>query len=107
MHAHQAIRAKTVAQKPSLPAARSADTRGVRLKEPLLPSSANVRYFFQPGELESRHRCATDPILSIKVYNIKNLICQRNQPALFYLTDGPIVIPPDTELPPNRILIPK
>jgi len=43
----ETIKARSVAQKPSDPAGRS-----IGLQEPLLSSSALVRYLYQPGELE-------------------------------------------------------
>ena len=75
-----------------------------------------MRYLFQPGEHEDEQRRATEPIWLLKVYKIKNVIYQNDQPALYYLADGAqrtfsgeeqMVIPPDTELPLNRILIRK
>ena len=57
---------------------------------------------------------AIDPIWLLKVYTVNNMFHQSNQPALYYLTDGSsleffrekmMVVHPDTESPPNRILI--
>ena len=64
------LRAKSVAQKPSLPV--------VELDPPLLPSYSNVRYLFQLGELGGGRRLATAPIWSLKVCYIKKVICQKN-----------------------------
>ena len=77
----EAIKAKSVIQKPSLP-----------IKKPpaeIDPVFANVRYLFQPGELEDGNCCATDPIWSIEVYKIKDIIPQKDQPAIYYLENGP------------------
>ena len=89
--------------------------RVVGLDEVRLPPVVKVRYLLFPGELEGgEKRRATDPIWSIKVYNIYKSIISTNQPVLYYLTDGPRrgfvreelqVIPHDTELPPNSVLI--
>ena len=42
-----------------------------------------MRYLFQPGEHEGGQRRATDPIWSLKVYKIKNVIYQNDQPAIY------------------------
>ena len=73
-----------------------------------------MRYLYQPGELEGGVKNATDPIWSLKVYNIERAIIKPNQLVLYYLNDGPkrgfvreqsLVVPPNTELPPvNQIL---
>ena len=74
-----------------------------------------VRYLLFPGELEGgEKRRVTDPIWSIKVYDISKSMITPNQPVLYYLTDGPRrgfvreelqVVPYDTELPPNSVLV--
>jgi len=88
----ETIKARSVAQKPSDPAGRS-----IGLQEPLLSSSALVRYLYQPGELEG----------------VRDVVRQTGQPALYYLNDGPsrgfvreelLIVPPDTELPPDGVL---
>ena len=53
-----AIKAKTVAQKPS----SVVPDRPVGLKEQRLPSGVGVCYLYQPGELEGGRRRATDPV---------------------------------------------
>ena len=35
-----------------------------------LPSNVNFRYLYQPGDLEKGRQRATDPIWSLKVYNV-------------------------------------
>ena len=89
--------------------------RVVGLDEDRLPPEVKVRYLLFPGELEGgERRRATDPIWSIKVYDISKSMITPNQPVLYYLTDGPRrgfvreelqVIPYDTELPPNSVLV--
>ncbi|KAL9954763.1 hypothetical protein ACROYT_G042338 [Oculina patagonica] len=100
-----AIKEKAVSSKPS-----SKYTRPVGLKEKKLPSLVNVRYLFQPGELEGGVKRATDPIWSLKVYSIERSVTKPDQPVLYYLHDGPkrgfvreelLIIPPNTQLPPS------
>ena len=83
--------------------------RPVGLNEKKLPSGVSVRYLYQPGELEGGRRRATDPIWSLKVYEIEKLMIKPNAPVIYYLFDGPkrgfvreelLVVPPDTQLPP-------
>ena len=100
----QAIKEKTVSSKPS-----TVYSRPVGVNEKKLPSRVNVRYLYQPGELEGGGRCATDPIWSLKVYNIERVVTKPDEPVVYYLYDGPkwgfvpkelMVVPPDTQLPP-------
>ena len=102
-----AIKEKNIYAKPSTPYLRP-----VGESEKKLPSRVNVRYLYQPGELEGGVKRATDPIWSLKVYNIKRSFTKPNQPVLYYLHDGPkrgfvreelLVVPPNTELPPERL----
>ena len=89
--------------------------RTVGVDEVRLPTEVRVRYLLAPGELEGgERRRATDPIWSIKVYYISGSRISPNQPVLYFLQDGPRrgfvreelqVIPDDTELPPNSVLI--
>ena len=60
-----AIKARRVTQKPSLPG-----TRPVGLQEQKLPSGIGVHYLYQPGELEGGRQWATDPIWSLEVYGL-------------------------------------
>ena len=88
--------------------------RVVGLDEVRLPPEVKVRYLLSPGELEGgEKRRATDPIWSIKIYNISRSVISPNQPVLYYLVGGPRrgfvreelqVIPYDTELPPDSVL---
>ena len=86
--------------------------RPVGLNEKKLPSIVNVRYLYQPGELEGGLKRATDPIWSLKVYNIERSFTKPNQLVLYYLHDGPkrgfvreelLVVPPNTQLPPANL----
>ena len=101
-----AIKEKAVSAKPS-----TKYTRPVGVNEKKLPSLVNVRYLYQPGELEGGGKRATDPIWSLKVYRIERSVTKPNEPVIYYLHDGPkwsfvreelLVVPPDTVLPPDN-----
>ena len=92
----EAIREKAVASKPATPYMRPVNERK-------LPPQAHVRY------LEGGGRRATDPIWSLKVYNIHKVVTKPETPVVYYLFDGPrrgfvreelMVVPPRTVLPP-------
>ena len=100
----QAIKEKSIYSKPSTPYSRP-----VGVDEKKLPPRVIVRYLYQPGELEGVGRRATDPIWSLKVYNIEKVVTKPKQPVMCYLFDGPkrgfvreelMVVPSDTVLPP-------
>ena len=100
----KAIKEKSVSSKPSTPYSRP-----VGVNEKKLPSRVNVTYLYQPGELEGGGRRATDPVWSLKVYNIERIVTKPNEPVVYYLYDGPkrgfvreelMVVPPDSHLPP-------
>ena len=83
--------------------------RPVGAKEKKLPPLINVRYLYQPGELEGGTKRATDPIWSLKVYQVVENKTKPNEPVVYYLSDGPkrgfvreelLVVPPNTQLPP-------
>ena len=104
-----AIKVKTVAQKPS----SVVPDRPVGLKEQRLPSGCGVRYLYQPGELEGGRRRATDPVWSLTVHRLGRSVAKPGEPVLYYLQDGPprgfvreelLVVPPDTQLPPDGVL---
>ena len=90
--------------------------RPVGLREQKLPSGAGVRYLYQPGELEGRRRRATDTVWSRQVYRLGRSVTKPGEPVLYYLdstSDGPprgfvreelLVVPPDTQLPPDGVL---
>ena len=103
----QAIKDKAISAKPATPYMRP-----VGVQERKLPPLVNVRYLYYPGELEGSGRRATDPIWSLKVYNIKRVVTRPHEPVVYYLYDGPkrgfvreelMVVPPGTVLPPERV----
>jgi len=98
-----AIKEKSVYARPSTPY-----TRPVGKSEKILPSLVQVRYLYQPGELEGGIKRFTDPICSLKVYNIERSFPKPDQAVLYYLRDSPkcgfvreelLVVPPNTTLP--------
>ena len=102
-----AIKEKAVVSQPA-----TKYLRPVGENEKKLPSIVLVRYLYQPGELEGGVKRATDPIWSLKVYNLERSFTKPNQPVLYYLADGPkrgfvreelLVVPPDTTLPPTNV----
>ena len=104
----EAIKEKSVSSKPATPYSRP-----VGFNEKKLPLQVNVRYLYQPSELEGRGKRATDPIWSLKVYNIEKVVTKPKEPVMYYLLDGPkrgfvreelVVVPPDTVLPPANAL---
>ena len=80
----EAIKKKIVSANPSTPYLRP-----VGVNEKKLPSGSSVRYLYQPGELEGGRRTATDPISSLKVYEIEKIMIKPNAPVIYYLFDGP------------------
>ena len=80
----QAIKEKSASSKPSTPYSRP-----VGVNEKKLPPRVNLRYLYQPGELEGGGRRATDPIWSLKVYNIEKVVTKLEEPVMYYLFDGP------------------
>ena len=107
-----AVKAKSVAQKPSLPVSRDG-TRPVGMTEQKLPSGIRVRYLYQPGKLEGGRWRATDLVWSLEVYRLGRSVTKPGKPVLYYLLDGPeqgfvheelLVIPPNTKLLPDGVL---
>ena len=99
-----AIKEKNIVSKPSTPYSRP-----VGVNEKKLPPLINVRYLYQPGELEGGTKRATDPIWSLNVYQVVKNMTQPNEPVVYYLSDRPkrgfvreelLVVPPNTQLPP-------
>ena len=99
-----AIKEKNIVSKPSTPYSRP-----VGVNETKLPPLINVRYLYQPGELEGGTKRGTDPIWSLKVYQVVKNMPRPNEPVVYYLSDGPkrgfvreelLVVPPNTQLPP-------
>ena len=72
----EAIKEKAVYSKPS-----SKYTRPVGHNEKKLSSLVNLRYLYQPGELEGGGKRATDPVWSLKFITLKNQ--SPNQMNLF------------------------
>ena len=85
-----------------------------------------IRYLLEPSDLEGNRRCAGDMNWSQQIYRIQEVLIQKNQPILYWLTSsehsrsaiddngkGPersfvneelLIIPDDTELPPQWVL---
>ena len=85
------------------------------MAEKKIPPLINVRYSYQPGELEGGTKRATDPIWSLKVYQVVENKTKPNEPVVYYLSDGPkrgfvseelLVVPPNTQLPPACVWMP-
>ena len=106
----KAIKQKSVFAKPS-----SSYKRPVGMKEKVLPYIVRVRFLYLPGELEGGTKRATDPVWSLKVFNIETMIQKTDTPVMYYLRDGPkrsfvreelLVVPPDTKVfpPPPQAL---
>ena len=102
------IKEKSVLAKLSTPYSRPV---GVNEKE--LPPLINVRYLYQPGECEGGTKRATEPIWSLKVYQVVKNMTKPNELVVYYLSDGPkrgfvheelLVVPPNTQLPPAQAM---
>ena len=89
--------------------------RPVGMEEVRLPPGVLVRYLYAPGEGEGgERRRATDPIWSLRVYDLVRSVVSSDQPVLYYLSEGApkrgfvreelLVVPNDTELPPKGVL---
>ena len=61
--------------------------RPIGFDEPRLTYKDSVLYLLEPGELEFGKRRITDMNWSPKVYRIKELLIQKNQPVLYWLMD--------------------
>ena len=95
----EAIKAKTVTQKPS----STVPGRPVGLREQKLPSGVCMRDLHQPGELEGGRRRTTDPVWSLDMYRLGRLVTKPDESVLYYLQNGPpcgfvrkelLVVPP-------------
>jgi hypothetical protein len=80
--------------------------------EVCLPVDSLVRYLLNSLDYRGRRR-ATDPIWSIKIFNIESITVVDGQPVMYRLSDGPkkifireelLLVPSDTMLPPTHIL---
>ena len=64
-------------------------------EEKLLDVGTNVRYLYEPGELEGqqyrgeRRKRSTYPVWSVDVYKIKDRYIKKYQPTFYYLDGGP------------------
>ena len=79
-----AIKEKAISVRPSTPCSRA-----VGVNREKLPSSVNVCYLYQPGELEGGTKRATDPIWSLQVHKLESAVTKPDEPVLYYLHDGP------------------
>ena len=101
-----AIKKKEVVAKPSAPTKNANEER--------VASGVDVRYLYQPGELEGGDRKrATDPIWSLDLYQIGSVIAKPGEPMMYYLENGPkrgfvkqelLIVPSNTQLPPDGVL---
>lgn len=108
-----AIKKKEVIAKSSLPLRNS---KGVA--EEKLTSLVMIRYLYQPGELEGgEKRRATDPVWSLGIHTIGEVIAKPGDPIIYYLNHQSasvprrsfvrqelLVIPFDTQAPPDGVL---
>lgn len=89
----------------------------VGYEEEKLPPDISIRYLLEPSDLEGGRRRAGDMNWSPKIYHIHMSLTQKNQPVLYWLIDDDgkelersfvreelLVIPDDTELPPQWVL---
>ena len=85
--------------------------------EKRLPYYVNVRYLLKPEDMEGGRRRAGDMNWSTQIYHIHDTLVQKNQPILYWLIDDNgispkrsfireelLVIPDDTELPPQWVI---
>lgn len=84
MKPSDAIKLDRVVSKPATPYKRP-----VGNAEKTLPQDVNVRYLYQPGELEGGGKRATDPVWSLKTYKIERVVNLSNQPKIYFLVNGP------------------
>jgi hypothetical protein len=99
--------------------AKSSKSRNgpIGFDEKTLPSDTLVRYLLDHIDLEGGRRRAGDMNWSSQIYHIRESLVQKNQPVLYWLIDdegnGPersfvreelMVIPLNTELPPQWVL---
>ena len=82
-------------------------------EEDTLPEDGLYRYLLQHGEEHDDQRCrAMDRISSKKTYRLREIVEDPGNSVMYYLKDGPerafvleelILIPKDTELPPDYV----
>ena len=81
--------------------------------EEVLPEDGLYRYLLQPGEEHDDQRCrATDRIWSKASYRLREIAENPGNRVMYYLRERPerdfvseelMLIPEDTELPPNYV----
>ena len=81
--------------------------------EDTLPEDGLYCYLLQPSEEhDDQRRRAVDRIWSKKTYRLREIVQDQGNHVIYYLKDGPerafvkeelMLIPEDTELPPNYI----
>ena len=81
--------------------------------EDTLPEEGLYCYLLQPGEEHDDQRCrAMDRIWSKKTYRLREIVEDSGNRVMYYLKDGPerafvleevMLIPEDTELPPDYV----
>ena len=81
--------------------------------EEVLPEDGLYRYLLQPSEEHDDQRCrATDRIWSKGTYRLREIVENPGNRVMYYLLNGPerafvskefMLIPEDTELPPDYI----
>ena len=81
--------------------------------EATLAEDGLYRYLLQPGEEHDDQRCrAMDRIWSKKTYRLREIVEDSGNRVMYYLNDGPerafvseelMLIPEDTELPPDYV----
>ena len=106
MKPSEAIKNKTVKVQSSAPARDKNEER--------LPPNVGVRFLYLGGELEGggERRRATDPIWSLDIHRIERAVMKPGEPILYYINgmkrgfvrEELLVVPPNTELPPDAIL---
>ena len=81
--------------------------------EEVLPEDELYRYLLQPGEEhDDQRRRATDRIWSKGTYRLREIVENPGNRVMYYLSNGPerafvseelMLIPEDTELPPDYV----
>ena len=81
--------------------------------EDKLPEDGLYQYLLQPGEEhDDQRRIAADTVWSEKTYRLREIVEDSGNRMMYYLKDGPkrafvseelMLIPEDTELPPDYV----
>ncbi|CAH1770247.1 8578_t:CDS:1, partial [Entrophospora sp. SA101] len=105
----KALKGEKIIAKPSVK-----HRRPIGYNEPRLTHNDSVLYLLELGELEFgfTKRRITNMNWSPKVYHIKKVLIQKNQPVLYWLIDGPersfvreqLMVVKNVEYPPDWIL---